>query len=154
VTKVTGLPHGQKGNACGAAAHLKPCTMSYHISKKVKSDFDKTLYRVTEALEKEGFGIITEVDLRTKFKEKLDADFRNYTILGACNPKLAYEAVQQEDKIGIMLPCNILVQEHPDGQVEVSAINPMTSIGAVKNTRLESLASEVSNRLQRVMDAV
>lgn len=135
-------------------AHLKQCIMSYNISKKVKSDFDKTIYRVTEELKKEGFGIITEVDLREKFREKLDVDFRNYTILGACNPKLAYEAVQQEDKIGIMLPCNILVQEHPDGQVEVSAINPMASIGAVKNDKLESLASEVNGRLQRVIDSV
>lgn len=128
--------------------------MAYNISKKVKSDFDKTIYRVTEELKKEGFGIITEVDLREKFRTKLDVDFRNYTILGACNPKLAYEAVQQEDKIGIMLPCNILVQEHPDGQVEVSAINPMASIGAVKNDKLEALASEVSGKLQRVIDAV
>lgn len=128
--------------------------MSYNISKKVKSGFDKTIYRVTEELKKEGFGIITEVDLREKFKEKLDVDFRNYTILGACNPKLAYEAVQQEDKIGIMLPCNILVQEHATGEVEVSAINPMASIGAVKNDKLELLASEVSGKLQRVIDAV
>lgn len=128
--------------------------MSYHITKKVKSDFDKTIYRVTEELEKEGFGIITEVDLRGKFKEKLNADFRNYTILGACNPKLAYEALQQEDKIGLMLPCNILVQEHTDGVVEVSAINPMASIGAVKNDQLESLAREVNGRLHKAIDAV
>ena len=128
--------------------------MSYNISKKVKGTFEKTIYRVTEELNNEGFGIITEVDLREKFKEKLDVDFRNYTILGACNPKLAYEAVQLEDKIGIMLPCNVLVQEHENGEVEVSAINPMASIGAVNNSRLEGVASEVSNRLQRVIEAV
>lgn len=128
--------------------------MSYNISKKVKGTFEKTIYRVTEELKKEGFGIITEVDLREKFKEKLNIDFRNYTILGACNPKLAYEAVQQEDKIGIMLPCNVLIQEHENGEVEVSAINPMASIGAVKNDQLEGVATEVSNKLQRVIEAV
>lgn len=154
MTIVTGLPCGKSTKHVGPPAHRKYCTMSYNISKKVKRDFDKTIYRVTEELKKEGFGIITEVDLREKFKEKLDVNFRNYTILGACNPKLAYEAVQQEDKIGIMLPCNILVQEHQDGEVEVSAINPMASIGAVKNDRLEALATEVSGRLQRVIDAL
>ena len=140
--------------ARGQPVYLKQCTMSYNISKKVKSDFDKTIYRVTEELQKEGFGIITEVNLKDKFKEKLNVDFRNYTILGACNPKLAYEAVQQEDKIGLMLPCNVMVQEHEDGEVEVSAINPMASIGAVENERLESVASEVSGRLHRVINAL
>jgi uncharacterized protein (DUF302 family) len=128
--------------------------MSYHITKKVKDTYEKTLYRLTEELQNEGFGIITEVNLTDKFKEKLNVDFRPYTILGACNPKLAYEAVQQEDKIGLMLPCNVLVQEYSDGEVEVSAINPLTSIGAVKNEQLEALAAEVSTRLQKVIDAV
>jgi uncharacterized protein (DUF302 family) len=128
--------------------------MSYHITKKVKGTYEKTMYRVTEELQKEGFGVLTEVNLKDKFKEKLDVDFRNYTILGACNPKLAYEAVQQEDQVGLMLPCNVLVQEYTDGEVEVSAINPMASIGALKNDRLELLTEEVNTKLRRVIEAV
>ena len=128
--------------------------MSYNISKKVSGSFKDTIIKVTEELKKEGFGIITEVDLKDKFKEKLNVDFRNYTILGACNPRLAYEAVQQEDKIGVMLPCNVLVQEHTDGQVEVSAINPLTSIGSVKNNNLENLASQVSDKLKKAIDNI
>lgn len=128
--------------------------MSYNITKRVKGTFEKTIYKVTEELQKEGFGILTELNLKDKFKEKLDVDFRNYVILGACNPKLAYEAVQQEDKIGLMLPCNVLVQEYADGEVEVSAINPMASIGAVENNKLETVASEVSGKLHRVINAL
>lgn len=128
--------------------------MSYNISKQVSGSFKDTIIKVTEELKKEGFGIITEVDLKDKFKEKLNVDFRNYTILGACNPRLAYEAVQQEDKIGVMLPCNVLVQEHTDGQVEVSAINPLTSIGSVKNNNLENLASQVSDKLKKAIDNI
>jgi uncharacterized protein (DUF302 family) len=128
--------------------------MSYNISKQVSGSFKDTINKVTEELKKEGFGIITEVDLKDKFKEKLNLDFRNYTILGACNPRLAYEAVQQEDKIGVMLPCNVLVQEHTDGRVEVSAINPLTSIGAVKNNNLENLASQVSDKLKKAIDNI
>ncbi|HEY1115861.1 MAG TPA: DUF302 domain-containing protein [Chitinophagaceae bacterium] len=128
--------------------------MSYNITKRVKGTFEKTIYKVTEELQKEGFGILTEVNLKDKFKEKLDVDFRNYVILGACNPKLAYEAVQQEDKIGLMLPCNVLVQEFTDGEVEVSAINPMASIGSVENDKLETVASEVSGKLRRVINAL
>ena len=128
--------------------------MSYNISKQVSGSFKDTIIKVTEELKKQGFGIITEVDLKDKFKEKLNVDFRNYTILGACNPRLAYEAVQQEDKIGVMLPCNVLVQEHTDGQVEVSAINPLTSIGSVKNNNLENLASQVSDKLKKAIDNI
>ena len=128
--------------------------MSYNISKQVSGSFKDTINKVTAELKKEGFGIITEVDLKDKFKEKLNLDFRNYTILGACNPRLAYEAVQQEDKIGVMLPCNVLVQEHTDGRVEVSAINPLTSIGAVKNNNLENLASQVSDKLKKAIDNI
>lgn len=126
--------------------------MSYNISKKVEGSFDDTINKVTQELKKEGFGIITEIDLKDKFKEKLDVDFRNYKILGACNPALAYKAIQQEDKIGTMLPCNILVQEHENGEVEVSAINPLQSIGAVDNEKLQSLAEEVSGKLKEMIN--
>jgi uncharacterized protein (DUF302 family) len=125
--------------------------MSYNISKKVSGSFDEAIKKVTEELKKEGFGIISEIDLKDKFKEKLNVDFRRYTILGACNPSLAYKAIEQEDKIGTMLPCNILVQEHENGQVEISAINPMETMGAVNNEKLEALAAEVSGKLRGVI---
>lgn len=126
--------------------------MSYHISKKLEGTFDEAITKVTEELMKEGFGIISEIDLKEKFKEKLNVDFRNYTILGACNPSLAFKAIEQEDKIGTMLPCNILVQEHETGQVEVSAINPLVSIGAINNANLQSIAAEVSGKLKLVIE--
>lgn len=128
--------------------------MNYNISKKVESGFNETIHKISEELKKQGFGIITEIDLKDKFKEKLNIEFRNYTILGACNPALAYQAIQQEDKIGVMLPCNILVQEHQNGEVEVTAINPLVSMGAVQNDELEALASEVSNKLKRVIENI
>ena len=128
--------------------------MSYNINRKISGSFQEVITKVTEALKKEGFGIISEIDLKEKFKEKLNVDFRNYTILGACNPKLAYEAIQQEDKIGVMLPCNVLVQEHDNGEVEVATVNPLTSIGAVKNDKLESLAAEVSNKLEKALQTI
>jgi uncharacterized protein (DUF302 family) len=125
--------------------------MSYNISKKIQGTFEEAIKNVTEELKKEGFGIISEIDLKDKFKEKLNVDFRNYKILGACNPSLAYKAIQQEDKIGTMLPCNILVQEHETGEVEISAINPLESMGAVDNPNLQSLAAEVSEKLKLVI---
>ena len=128
--------------------------MSYNISRKVEGSFDNTINKVTEELKKEGFGIITEIDLKDKFKEKLNVDFRNYKILGACNPALALQAIRQENKIGLMLPCNILVQEHENGDVEVSAINPLESIGAVHNEQLQLLAAEVSEKLKRVIEHI
>lgn len=126
--------------------------MSYNISKKMDGTFDEAVKKVTEELKKEGFGIISEIDLKDKFKEKLNVDFRNYKILGACNPALAYKAIQQEDKIGTMLPCNILVQAHETGGVEVSAINPLESMGAVNNANLQSIAAEVSGKLNSVIE--
>lgn len=128
--------------------------MNYNISKKVEGGFNGIIHKISEELKKQGFGIITEIDLKDKFKEKLNIEFRNYTILGACNPALAYQAIQQEDKIGVMLPCNILVQEHQNGEVEVTAINPLVSMGAVQNDELEALASEVSNKLKRVIENI
>jgi uncharacterized protein (DUF302 family) len=128
--------------------------MSYNISKKTTLNFSEAIGKVSEELKKEGFGIITEIDLKDKFKEKLQVDFRNYKILGACNPKLAYEAIKEENNIGILLPCNILVQEHDNGQVEISAVNPMETMASVKNENLDSLAKEVSGKLQRVIDSM
>lgn len=126
--------------------------MSYTISKKVNKNFQQSITDVTAALQEKGFGIITQVDLQAKFKEKLNVDFRNYTILGACNPALAYKAVQQEPGIGVMLPCNVLVQEHENGDVEIAAINPLNSIGSIDNPALQGLAQEVSDKLKEVMD--
>ena len=126
--------------------------MSYNISKKAEGTFEEVIAKVTEELKREGFGIISEIDLKNKFKEKLNVDFRNYKILGACNPSLAYKAILQEDKIGTMLPCNILVQEHEGGGVEVSAINPLDSMGTVDNASLQSIAAEVTGKLNSVID--
>ena len=126
--------------------------MSYNISKKMDCTFDEAIQRVTGELKKEGFGIISEIDLKDKFKEKLNIEFRNYKILGACNPALAYAAIEQEDKIGTLLPCNVLVQEHQTGGVEVSAINPLESMSAVDNANLQSIAAEVTGKLKSVME--
>jgi uncharacterized protein (DUF302 family) len=128
--------------------------MSYNISKEISSSFSEAINRVKEALQSEGFGVISEIDLKEKFKEKLDIDFRNYTILGACNPGLAYKAIQKEENIGVMLPCNILVQEKGENKVAISAVNPMESIGAVKNDELISIAKEVSDKLDKVINKI
>lgn len=128
--------------------------MNYNLTKKIGGTFDEAIKNLTGLLQQEGFGVISEIDLQEKFKEKLGKDFRKYTILGACNPKLAFEAIQEEPNVGVMLPCNILVQESVEGGVEISAINPVASIGAVQNPKLEPLAAEVSNRLQKVIDGL
>lgn len=126
--------------------------MDYTISKKVNKDFQQAVADVTAELKKEGFGIITEIDLQEKFKEKLDVSFRPYKILGACNPALAHDAIGQEPHIGVMLPCNVLVQETENGDVEVAAVNPLNTIGNIDNDKLKDLAQEVSNKLQLVLD--
>jgi uncharacterized protein (DUF302 family) len=126
--------------------------MNYTISKKINKSFQQAITDVTASLQEKGFGIITEVDLKGKFKDKLQVDFRNYTILGACNPALAYKAIQQEPGIGVMLPCNVLVQEQENGEVEIAAINPMNSIGSIDNPALLELAQEVSDKLKEVLD--
>jgi uncharacterized protein (DUF302 family) len=126
--------------------------MEYHITKKIEGSFQEALDKTKAALAKEGFGVISEIDLKGKFKEKLDVDFREYRILGACNPKLALQAIQQEDKIGVLLPCNVLVQEQGAGQVEITAINPMETMSAIGNANLETIAKEVSQKLQAVIN--
>jgi uncharacterized protein (DUF302 family) len=128
--------------------------MSYYFNKTLNVSFDKAIARVTEELKKEGFGILTDIDVKATLKKKLDVEFRKYRILGACNPPFAYKALQAEDKIGTMLPCNVIVQEISDGQVEVTAIDPLASMQAVENHALKEIASEISNKLKKVIDRV
>lgn len=126
--------------------------MGYYFTKTVDSDFDLTISRVTEELRKEGFGVLSEIDLKATLKKKLDVDFRKYHILGACNPGYAYSALQAEDKIGTMLPCNVIVQELENGKVEVSAVDPVASMMAIKNELLGKVAMQVREKLNRVIE--
>ena len=126
--------------------------MEYYFTKTVKEDFDSAISKVTEELKKEGFGVLTEIDVRETHKKKLDIDFKKYKILGACNPHFAYQALQNEDKIGTMLPCNVVVQQQEDGKVEVSAVDPVASMMSVKNDNLEKIAGEVREKLSRVIN--
>ena len=126
--------------------------MNYHFSKIVNTDFDSAIDKVTEELQKEGFGILTEIDVKETLKKKLDVDFKKYRILGACNPSFAHQALQAEDKIGTMLPCNVVVQEHENGEVEVSAVDPVASMTAVENESLGAIAGQVREKLKRVIE--
>lgn len=126
--------------------------MKYYFSKVIKDPYEKAIEKVISNLKHEGFGIVSEIKMHDKFKEKLSVDFKKYTILGACNPFFAYKALQKEDKIGAMLPCNILVIEQGKGKVEIAAINPMVSMQSVNNTDLEQLAHAVSESLSRAVD--
>lgn len=126
--------------------------MDYYFSKIINTPFEKSLELVTKALQTEGFGILTEIDVRATLKKKLDVDFRPYRILGACNPPFAYQALQKERMIGTMLPCNVIVQESDDGRTEVSAVNPVASMQAVQNPDLEEIAGQVQDKLKRVID--
>ena len=129
--------------------------MKYYIQTTLKNmSFDKAIEKTTEALKEEGFGVLTEIDLKATLKKKLDVDFYNYTILGACNPSFAYQALQAEDKIGTMLPCNVIVQEKEPGTIEVSAVDPMASMVAVDNDSLGGIATEVKEKLTRVIAAL
>jgi len=128
--------------------------MSYHFSKTLRMPFDAAVERVTAALQREGFGILTEIDVKATLKKKLDVDFRNYRILGACNPPLAHQALQVEDKIGTMLPCNVVVQETGAGTVEVSAVDPVASMQAIENPRLQGVAETVRAKLKAVVDSL
>lgn len=126
--------------------------MSYFNSKTVGYSFDEAITKVSDELKKEGFGVLTEIDVKETLKKKLDVDFRKYKILGACNPPFAYKALQAEENIGVLLPCNVIVQEKEDGKVQVSAVNPMESMQAVQNEALGEVASEVSDRLRKVLE--
>ncbi len=128
--------------------------MAYFNSKTVSSSFDEAILNVTEELKKEGFGVLTEIDVNETLKKKLDVDFRKYRILGACNPSLAYKALSEEENISFMLPCNVIVQEKPDGSVQVSAINPMESMKSVANPMLEEVAALVSQKLANVINNI
>jgi uncharacterized protein (DUF302 family) len=126
--------------------------MSYFFSKKVAMNFESAMTRVTEGLKKEGFGILTEIDVKATLKKKLDVDFQQYTILGACNPAFAYKALQAEPHIGTMLPCNVIVQELAEGKVEVAAVDPLASMQAISNQELQAIAKEIQLKLKRVID--
>lgn len=125
--------------------------MSYYFAKEVDYSFDETIKLVTEALKQEGFGVLTEIDVKATLKKKLDADFRNYRILGACNPPLAYQALQAEPHIGSMLPCNVIVQDGENGKTLVSAIDPVASMQAVQNESLGGVAEQVRTKLKKVI---
>lgn len=125
--------------------------MEYFTSKTVDLSYDQAIKKVTDLLKEEGFGVLTEIDVKDTLKKKLDVDFKKYKILGACNPGFAHKALQAEDKIGVMLPCNVIVEEHEDGTVEVSAVNPVASMQAVSNDGLQPIADQVRNRLDKVI---
>lgn len=125
--------------------------MEYCFSTVMSGPFDAAVDKVIEELNKEGFGVLTEIDVKSTLKKKLDVNFQNYRILGACNPNFAYKALQTENKIGTMLPCNVIVQEMADGGVEVSAVDPMASMQAIENTALSAIATQVQEKLKTVI---
>jgi len=128
--------------------------MSYYFSKMVDLSFDEAITRVIDELKKEGFGVLTEIDVKATLKKKLDVDFRNYRILGACNPPIAHKALQAEPHIGLMLPCNVVVQDGEDGRTLVSAINPLASMQAIENESLGEVALQVKAKLQKVIENI
>jgi len=129
--------------------------MGYYYSKIIRNrQFDTVIEKVTGELQKEGFGVLTEIDVTATFKKKLDVDFKKYRILGACNPNFAYKALQVEDKIGTMLPCNVIVEEVEDHGIEVAVVDPVVSMKGVNNEQLAKIAGEVRDKLRRVVDNV
>ncbi len=125
--------------------------MSYYFSTLLDTSFDEAITRVTEELKKEGFGVLTSIDVTETLKNKLDVDFRRYRILGACNPSFAYKALLAEDKVGLMLPCNVVVQETPQGGIEVAAIDPAASMQAIENDKLREVAATIRGKLKSVI---
>jgi uncharacterized protein (DUF302 family) len=126
--------------------------MKYYFNKTIKGTFEEVIEKVTQGLKAEGFGILTEIDVTATLKKKLDVNFKKYRILGACNPPYAHKALQAEDKIGTMLPCNVIVQEIEDGVIEVAAVNPMASMQAVENEKLNDVANEITSMLENVIE--
>lgn len=127
--------------------------MNYYFNTTIENvTFDKVIESVSTELKKEGFGILTEIDVKATFKKKLDVDFKNYRILGACNPPFAYKALQAEDKVGAMLPCNIIVQQISDTQIEIAAVDPVASMQAIKNNELADVAEEIRSKLKKVIE--
>ncbi len=125
--------------------------MNYYFTKTVEGNFQNIIERVTETLKTEGFGVLTEIDIKATLKKKLNADLYNYTILGACNPTFAYKALQTEDKIGTMLPCNVIIQEKESGKIEVSAVDPIASMQAIENSGLKDIAEQVREKLKQAI---
>jgi len=125
--------------------------MSYYFNKLVDISFDEAITRLTEELKKEGFGVLTSIDVKETLKNKLNVDFRRYMILGACNPPFAYKALLAEDKVGAMLPCNVVVQETPKGEIEVAAIDPVASMQAIENDELREVAATIQGKLKSVI---
>jgi uncharacterized protein (DUF302 family) len=130
---------------------LKIINMKYYFEKTVNYSFEDAVERVTEELKKEGFGVLTEIDVAATLKKKLDVDFRKYKILGACNPPFAYKALQAEDKIGVMLPCNVIVQQVSDTQTEIAVVDPVASMQAIENEQLGEIAKEIRSKLEKVI---
>ena len=129
--------------------------MSYYIETKLHDiSFEDAIAKVTEELKRNGFGVLTEIDITSTLKKKLDVDFYKYRILGACNPPYAYKALQAENKIGTMLPCNVIVQERNPGEIEVAAVDPIASMQAIENQELGGLATEIREKLSKVIDAL
>jgi uncharacterized protein (DUF302 family) len=128
--------------------------MEYYFSKTIKTSFDEAIKHTIEALKAEGFGLVSEIHMHEKLKEKLNVDFKKYTILGACNPPFAYKALQAEDKIGTMLPCNVLVIEQGIGMIEIAAVNPIASMQAITNPDLGDIANQVTEKLKKVIESL
>lgn len=128
--------------------------MSYYINKTISTDFETAVQKVTEQLKSEGFGVLTEIDVNETLKKKIDVDFRKYKILGACNPPNAHQALLHEPYIGLMLPCNIVVQELDNGKIDVSAVDPQASMMAVQNPDLATTAQEIKVKLERVINSL
>jgi uncharacterized protein (DUF302 family) len=128
--------------------------MEYNFNTILNKGFDETIAKTTEALKAEGFGVISQIDMQAKLKEKLGVNFKHYTILGACNPAFAYKALQAEEKIGTMLPCNIIIIDKENGTTEVAAINPVASMMAIENPALGPLAKEVTTALKNVIESL
>jgi uncharacterized protein (DUF302 family) len=127
--------------------------MNYYFNKIVSTkSFDEAIEQVTKALKEEGFGVLTEINIHDAFKEKLGVDFKRYKILGACNPGFAHKALLAEDKVGVFLPCNIIVEEHENGTIEVSAVDPLASMSAIKNESLGGLAIEVRSKMKTIIN--
>lgn len=145
-------PYMEPERHCDAVPIKRESRVNYYMAAKLPISFGEALERTEEALKQEGFGIISRIDIQEALKTKIDVDFRPYTILGACNPKLAYEALQIEDKVGTMLPCNVVVQELGPQLAEVAAIDPVASMQAIENDELTKAAREVRTRLGRVIE--
>ena len=128
--------------------------MSYYFSKVISTDFDTAIQKVTDQLKLEGFGVLTEIDVKETLKRKINVDFRKYKILGACNPPSAYKALSSEPYIGLMLPCNVVVQETENGKIDVSAVDPQASMQAVNNPDLAAIAGDIRARLERVINSL